>query len=87
MTFPQETTYNQRQWIRQRQHPRKCSNCKKKIIFLKDARWVTFPCDAVKVLEKMDGRRIMEESGLITTIGDRIGWPIHECSIKNDAES
>ena len=83
MTYP-EQTYNQRQWIIQRQRPKRCNkqDCGKRIVFLKDASGRTFPCDAIKVRETKDGRRIMEESGLVTTIGERVGWPVHECSIR-----
>ena len=58
-----------------------------KIVFLKDARWKTFPCDAIKVRESEDGRRIMEESGLITTMGERVGWPVHECRNQSTTET
>lgn len=50
---------------------------------MKDLHGNEIPCDAVKkiVNEKdVNGSiRVMDEEGIISTVGRRIGWPVHEC--------
>ena len=83
MSLP-ELTYNQREWNRQKHKPSHCRDCREKIVFLKDLRGWTFPCDAVKVVIKEGDKKIIGEDGLITHMGERIGWPLHECKAKKE---
>lgn len=75
-----ELTANQRSWNRQKNNPAMCRyGCGMKIVFMKDALWRTIPCEARKIVVVKDGQKIMEESGLITRLGRRVGWPVHDC--------
>ena len=42
------------------------------------------PCDAVKkIVNEKDPKgdiRVMDEEGIISSVGRRIGWPVHECA-------
>lgn len=80
----QEITSNQRAWNRQKYSPTMCKyGCGTNLVFMKDGGNRTIPCESRKIIvDKNDDRRIMEESGLITTMGRRFGWPVHDCITK-----
>ena len=76
---------NQRMWNRQKHKPTMCRYCKtQKIVFLKNVHGNFVACEAAKVIEKKDGRKILDPYGMICHMGERIGWPIHHCP-KNPA--
>lgn len=80
----QDLTANQREWFRQKHKPSRCKKCQKHIVFMKNIHWNYVACDAVKkiVTETEGDRRIMQEDGIISTMGRRFGWPVHECEAK-----
>lgn len=72
---------NQRAWYRQKFNPRKCQYCDAPIVFLKDITWRYVVCEAVKkIVNPGEGdTSILQEDGMISREGRRIGWPVHHC--------
>lgn len=81
-------TANQRAWYEQKFKPSKCKECKKPIVFMKNIHWNYVPCDAVKKIigENEGDMKIMQEDGIISTMGRRVGWPVHVC-VKQSGDS
>lgn len=81
-----EITLNQRLWHRQKHRTSVCKYCKRmKIVFLKNIHGQFIACEATKVVEKEDGRKILDEQGIISKMGRRVGWAVHDCSAKPGA--
>ena len=69
--------------MRQRYNPSRCEKCRKPIVFMKNIHGNYVPCQAAKkVVNPGEGdAKIIGEDGIITTIGRRVGWPVHECKM------
>lgn len=71
---------NQRLWNRQKHRPALCKYCKRvKIVFLRNLHGDFIPCEAVKLVHKKDGQKVLDEQGIVSWMGVRFGWPVHNC--------
>ena len=79
---------NQRVWVRERFNPVKCKDCGKGILFMKNLHGNYVPVDAVKkIVNEGDTNGsipVIDEMGIVTTTGRRVGWPVHVCKTKNN---
>lgn len=77
----------------QKERPTLCRYCNQKIIFMKVIPTGFRPVEHVKrVYDAIDtDTKVVDEQGLVSTMGRRVGWKLHECLqkpvMKMDADS